>query len=88
MENWTPALILDKVRSVIATQLACEVENILPEHTFEKLGADSVNEVEILVALEEELGILLEDGDVAHSVTVQELADTITQDIKNQWRVS
>ena len=66
----------DKLVSYAVKQLELSPEDISPESTFESLGIDSLDIVEMIMDLESELGIELdmEDQKIA---TFQELADFI-----------
>ena len=49
--------IADKVRDIIVQQLGVNPEQVTPEAKFiEDLGADSLDTVELVMALEEEFG--------------------------------
>ncbi|PNH08400.1 Acyl carrier protein, partial [Tetrabaena socialis] len=57
------AKVLEDVRAIISTQLGAELEKVSPEAKFVDLGADSLDTVEIMMALEEKFEIALdEDG--------------------------
>ena len=48
----------EKVKSIIAEQLGVKPEEVTPEASFvDDLGADSLDTVELVMALEEEFGI-------------------------------
>lgn len=65
-------MILEKLTGIIAEQLGCDAGGIKPETTFEELGVDSLDTVEMVMKLEEELGIEVElEGSLK---TVGELA--------------
>ena len=66
----------EKLVSYAAKQLELDASEITPESTFESLGFDSLDIVEMIMDLESELGIELdmEDQKIA---TFQELADFI-----------
>jgi acyl carrier protein len=50
--------VTDKVRKIIVDQLGVEEDEVTPEASFiEDLGADSLDIVELIMALEEEFGI-------------------------------
>ncbi len=54
--------ILEKVRSIVAEQLSVDAGEINPDSNFQKeLGADSLDKVEILMALEEAFDIEIPD---------------------------
>ncbi len=63
----------DKVRSIIAEQLGVKQEEIKPESSFiDDLGADSLDTVELVMALEEEFGIEIPDEDAEKMTSVGE----------------
>jgi acyl carrier protein len=65
--------ILERVRQATVAVLKISAEEISLESRFRAdLGADSINLVEIAMALEAEFDILLEDDEVANIVTVQD----------------
>ena len=66
----------EKLASYAAKQLEIDVADISPDSTFESLGIDSLDIVEMVMDLESELGIELEMED-ENITTFQELADFI-----------
>ena len=52
--------MFEKIANYLAGQLGIAVEDIKPETTFESLGIDSLDTVEMVMDLEEELGVELE----------------------------
>ena len=66
----------EKLVSYAAKQLELSPEEISPDSTFESLGIDSLDIVEMIMDLEAELGVELEIEDQKIS-TFQELADFI-----------
>jgi len=68
------------VKEIIAEQLACEEEKITPDAKFVDLGADSLDTVEIMMALEEKFDIQLDQEAGEKIVTVGNAADLI-QDV-------
>ena len=66
----------EKLASYAAKQLEIDVADISPESTFESLGIDSLDIVEMIMDLETELGVELEMED-QKIATFQELADFI-----------
>ena len=66
----------EKLVSYAAKQLELDVSEITPESTFESLGIDSLDIVEMIMDLESELGVELEMEDQKIS-NFQELADFI-----------
>jgi len=70
----------DKLVSYAAKQLDLSPEEITPNSTFESLGIDSLDIVEMIMDLESELGVELEMED-QKITTFQELADFIDSKI-------
>ena len=68
--------MFEKLANFAAKQLELDVAEITPDSTFESLGIDSLDIVEMIMDLEGELGIELDMEDQKIS-TFQELADFI-----------
>ena len=69
---------LEKIREIIAEQLDIDPAEITPEATFiEDLGADSLDAVEIVMALEEAFCIEIPDEEAEQIKTVQNLLDAV-----------
>lgn len=63
--------ILDKVRDVIVDQLNVDAEDVNEEASFvDDLGADSLDIVELVMALEEEFGVSIPDEEAENIKTV------------------
>ena len=68
--------MFEKLKSYAARQLELDASDITPDSTFESLGIDSLDVVEMIMDLESELGVELELED-QKITTLQELADFI-----------
>ena len=66
----------EKLVKYAAQQLELDIDEITPESTFESLGIDSLDIVEMIMDLETELGVELEMEN-QKIATFQELADFI-----------
>ncbi len=66
----------EKLVNYAAKQLEIDASEIKPESTFESLGIDSLDIVEMIMDLETELGVELDMED-QKITTFQELADFI-----------
>ena len=53
-------MVFEKLAGLIAEHLGCETEKITRETTFESLGIDSLDTVEMVMKLEEDLGVEIE----------------------------
>ncbi len=68
----------DKVVEIIASQLQIDADQI-DEHTkiMEDLGADSLDIVEILSAMEDSFGITIPDEDIEELITVSDVVEYV-----------
>jgi acyl carrier protein len=72
------ASVEEKVKKIICEQLDVSEEDVVPEASFvDDLGADSLDQVELIMAMEEEFGISIPDEDAEKIVTVQDAIDYI-----------
>jgi acyl carrier protein len=65
---------LERVQKVAAEELGLELSEIKPDSSFRALGADSLEMVSLLNALEDEFGIQIPDDDFQKILTVQDAA--------------
>ena len=68
----------DKVVEIIARQLQIDTD-MIDEHTkiMEALGADSLDVVEMLMAMEDSFGITVPDEDIEELVTVSDIVEYV-----------
>lgn len=67
------AEVTQKVKSIIAEQLGVKIEEVTDTASFvDDLGADSLDTVELVMALEEEFGIEIPDEDAEKMTSVGE----------------
>jgi acyl carrier protein len=63
--------IADKVKEIVVQQLGVAEDQVVPEAKFiEDLGADSLDQVELVMALEEEFGADIPDEEAEKLTTV------------------
>jgi len=68
----------ERVKKIIAEQLGVEEDDVTPEASFvDDLGADSLDTVELVMALEEEFGVEIPDEEAEKILTVQQAIDYI-----------
>ena len=74
------ATVDERVKKIIAEQLGVEEEEVtLEAHFVEDLGADSLDTVELVMALEEEFEIDIPDEDAEKILTVGKALDYIKE---------
>ncbi|MCB1143073.1 MAG: acyl carrier protein [Leptospiraceae bacterium] len=69
---------MEKIKAIIVEQLGVDETEVTPEaHFIDDLGADSLDTVELVMALEEEFGIEISDEDAEKIQTVGDVAKFI-----------
>lgn len=72
-------MIYKKIKEIIATQFNIDEKEITKETSFkDTLNADSLDLVELVMALEDEFGLEVEDDDMEHIKTVGDAVEYIT----------
>jgi acyl carrier protein len=75
----------DKVKNIIMEQLGVTAEQVTPEASFiDDLGADSLDTVELVMALEEEFDIEIPDEDAEKLRTVQDALDYLKKHVTEE----
>ena len=75
--------IFEKVKKIIVEQLGVAETSVTMEASFiDDLGADSLDIVELVMALEEEFDIEIPDADAEKVVTVGDVVDYIKENVK------
>ena len=70
--------IEERVKKIIAEQLGVEEAKVVPEASFiEDLGADSLDTVELVMALEEQFETEIPDEDAQKILTVKDAIDYV-----------
>ena len=74
--------IFDKVKEIIIEQLGVPESTITTEASFiDHLGADSLDIVELIMALEEEFDLEIPDSDAEKVVTVGDVVEYIKDNV-------
>ena len=72
-------MTFEKVKESIVDTLGCDEEAVvLTANLKDDLGADSLDAVELNMALEEEFGLTISDEALVNFVTVQDIVDYIS----------
>ena len=75
----------EKIKSIIAEQLGVKIEEVTPQASFiDDLGADSLDTVELIMALEEEFGVEIPDEDAEKMTTVGDAMKYIEEKTANK----
>jgi len=70
--------IIERVKKIIIEQLDVAEEDVVPTASFvDDLGADSLDQVELIMAMEEEFNVSISDEDAEKIATVQDAIDYI-----------
>jgi acyl carrier protein len=74
----------DKVKQIIVDQLGVDASDVTEASSFvDDLGADSLDRVELIMALEETFGMEIPDEDAEKIATVQDAVDYIQKNAKS-----
>ena len=77
------ATVEERVKKIIVEQLGVEEKDVTPAAAFiEDLGADSLDTVELVMALEEEFETEIPDDEAEKINTVQAAIDYVTANTK------
>jgi acyl carrier protein len=75
--------VMDKVKQIIIDQLSVEEGEVTPTASFvDDLGADSLDRVELIMALEEAFDLEIPDEQAEKIKTVQDAVDYIEKNSK------
>ena len=78
------ASVAEKVKHIIVEQLGVDEDEVKSEASFvDDLGADSLDVVELVMALEEEFSLEISDEDAEKIGTVQQAVDYIESHVKS-----
>ena len=77
------ASVFDRVKAIVVEQLGVEADEVTPQSKFvEDLGADSLDVVELVMALEDEFDLEIPDEEAEKIVTVGEAAKSIESHVE------
>ncbi|MFW6299277.1 MAG: acyl carrier protein [Bacillota bacterium] len=76
-------IVLDKIKGIIAEELGVEEDTINADSKLsDDLGADSLDAVELIMAIEEEFDVEIDDSAATKIKTVQDIADYLEKHSK------
>jgi len=73
----------EKIRQIIADQMGVECADIDAASTFADLGADSLDQTELVLALEDTFDMEIPDADAEKMTTVQDVIDYVLKNAKS-----
>ena len=77
--------VAEKVKGIIVEQLGVDEEEVTPDASFvDDLGADSLDEVELLMVFEEEFGLESPDEDAEKITRVKDAVEYIESHAKGK----
>lgn len=71
--------VFEKVKAIVVDQLGVDEEEITPTTTFQSLNADSLDIVELVMALEEEFNLDIADEEVENIQTIADVVKYVTE---------
>ena len=75
--------IIERVKQIISEQLGVDEAEVTPSASFtDDLGADSLDQVELVMALEEAFDLSISDEDTEKILTVQDAIDYVDKHAK------
>lgn len=73
--------IFEKVADIVAETMSVDADELTVETTFESLSADSLDLIQLVSAIEEDLGITIDDDDLT---SIKTLGDAVTMIVNAQ----
>jgi len=72
----------EKIKKIICEQLEVNEEDVVPEASFvDDLGADSLDQVELIIAMEEKFDISISDEEAEKIISVRDAIGYVEQNI-------
>ena len=73
--------IIDTVNAIVADKAGIEASDIRPDDFYDELGTDSIQCIEALMEIEEELCINIHSGKLSRATTMQDVYDIVEKAI-------
>ena len=70
-------MVFDRVKEIIVDELGVDAEAVTIDSTLEDLGADSLDAVELIMAVEEEYDLEIAEDDAKAMKSVKNIVDYI-----------
>lgn len=69
----------NKIMAIVADQLKIDKSRLKTAHSFQELGADSLDMVQIVMRLEEQFGIEINDEDAEKMTSLEQVVNYINE---------
>jgi acyl carrier protein len=77
-------MVFERIKKIIADQLGADEDDVTMETTFiEDLGADSLDVVELVMAIEDEFDMEIDEDEAENISTVGDVVDYIKANCEN-----
>lgn len=76
--------IEERLRKIAVDMLRCDESDITAETRSKDLGADSLDEIEMLMETEKEFGIYIEDEEAVRVITFGDAVELITKKLEDK----
>ena len=72
-----------RIKEIIVRQLEVDGSQLNEDASITDLGADSLDTVELVMAIEEEFDIEISDADADNIITIKEIVDFVEKQLTN-----
>jgi len=72
-----------RIKEIIVRQLEVDGSQLNEDASITDLGADSLDTVELVMAIEEEFDIEISDADANNIITIKEIVDFVEKQLTN-----
>ena len=74
--------VVEILRKIVVDKLRCEYDEITNESRPRDLGADSLDEIEMLIEIEKEFNIYISDQEAERIITFGDAVEVVTKKVK------
>lgn len=79
MAGFTREDTRERIVSLVAQELKIDTARLHEDVTFQELGADSLDMVQLIMKIEETFGLEINDHDAEHMTTLRTVVDFVMQ---------
>lgn len=78
-ENWQREQLEERLKEIAKETLDIEIDDMTLDTRFDTLGMDSLDKLELLTAIEDELGLRIPDDLIQEVVTIESLVELLVE---------